>query len=1705
MARKTIAEQLIEQIKKGEVNSKNIDYNSNSVANQLINQIKNNNVDVSKINIEKTTDTSTKKNKSSLWNDILGIAKNTGIGGKIGIEQMLKKTELDMENSNSSYKNRVQNQFLSSNKISDTVKAEVKNNNILANKVKINANLPTISNVIGKTNKEEQEKLENKVQNEIKQYRNAEGKIETNLTKQRLQNAIDEDNKKIAENTNNMSNDVTKYIASNLAPSIGQMGTGAIMSAINPAYGVLYFTQSAGGSYYDDAKQRGMSEDEALKYGTIMGVVEGATELIGLKQFSKAGKTVKTLIKGTGKEVLEEGLEKTSKVTLKTALKEYGIGIADNIMQESIIEPIQELTSQVVAGKDKANWDNIGQRMLQSGINGGLVSAIVGGSNLGIQSCTAIVEKANKGQIITEQEFKQAVNDASKKLDVPKMIVDNTQQQINKYKNNTSNLQQSTQTQQILPTQQISQEQNKVAQNGNMEKNIANNQEALYNNSNESESGIDGREQTTEIIRKNEQGRVKGLLPTNRGRQENDTGYQTNNEGQKEIEYIRNVDNHIKDLDSNQIRIVDRYQSIGIPVKFYTFNSRTGGRYDNGILHINTYNMTEEQQANVATHEYAHHLLRNNTNFQNEISPIADKIIASENEERTEAIRNYIMDRDENITIDDLKKVQEIALEEILADYVIDIDNNVDFNQYNQYGIDIDLLNEYKTIVQKYLPKKLLNTNTEVNINNLKNNNKVQSNKMLNPTEIANLTMQDANTTPTLQNKNYQKGNKESSFFSNIVTDAKFLNKDLRQEMAHDENIRYYKGITNAETLEKAYTELQNGGQQETLQWFNKDTKNVSAEDVAKGWILLKQYQDSGDYQGAVEVAKKMRNMGTNVGQAVQAYNILSRLTPEGMFYYAQSELSEAYNKMAEGKTKKWIEENRNKFDLTPEETQLIKEKMESIQGIDDERTKKIALGEIQKIISNKIPATASQSLKSWMRISMLFNPKTQVRNISGNAVILPVNMTSDFIASGIDKAISKKTGVRTTGNTNIKKYAKGFGKGLYESYDDFRKGVNTRNIEGNRFEVKEGKNFKDKGIGKVLNRVDNLLSFMLDAGDRGFYEATFTNSINNQLVLNNATEVTQDMVDIATNEALQRTWQDNNAYTQTVLTIRNALNGKVGKNKGMGYGLGDVLIPFAKTPANLTKAIIDYSPVGLTKTLAIDARKFKNSLENGQYTPQLQHKLVQNLGKGMAGTFLYVLGYALAKAGIVSGEADDDKDVKNFMKNSLGISSYSIKIGDKTFTYDWAQPVATPLAIMTNYVKYSKDNPDANALEKIWNSMNIGTEQLLQQSFMESLNTVLNGSGSTMENLSQAVLELPSRAIPTFSKQITDLVDGTQRTSFEYKKPIESSINSIKAKIPGLSQTLAPAVDTLGNEIQKYGGDNNVWNVMFNPANTNKGQLSKAGEEIYNVYMQTGDTTIFPRTAPYYIDSKGERTTMTSSQRSEFQKVTGKYVESTLNGLLDNKDYKKLSDEKKVELINEIVSDSYAKAKYDILKIDSEEYKKLRNTLKDVKTTSYYDYKFKTDKMKKDSDKIEVIVDANYTNNEKTVLYENYIKSDTDVKYDIIKSTGLNINSYLKYKLADSKDEFTSDKKDDGTVKGKTITNSSKNKRYNYINSIQGATYTQKLVLFALEYEPSSNTDKQQIVNYVKSLKGKTNKEKLEIMSKFKGVTIYKNGTFKY
>ena len=146
--------------------------------------------------------------------------------------------------------------------------------------------------------------------------------IKQALLKNPLDDAIAGNEQKIQENISNQSNEVTKKIAE-LAPSVGNMGVGMAASAINPYLGGTYFGLSAAGSYMNDAKARGMSEEKAIAYGAIMGALEGITEEIGVGNIQKGGKAVKALVTGAGKETLKTATKETAKAGIKETLKDW--------------------------------------------------------------------------------------------------------------------------------------------------------------------------------------------------------------------------------------------------------------------------------------------------------------------------------------------------------------------------------------------------------------------------------------------------------------------------------------------------------------------------------------------------------------------------------------------------------------------------------------------------------------------------------------------------------------------------------------------------------------------------------------------------------------------------------------------------------------------------------------------------------------------------------------------------------------------------------------------------------------------------------------------------------------------------------------------------------------------------------------------------------------------------------------------------------------------------------------------------------------------------------------------------------------------------------------------------------------------------------------------------------------------------------------
>ncbi|MEA5002090.1 MAG: hypothetical protein VB081_01120, partial [Christensenella sp.] len=439
--------------------------------------------------------------------------------------------------------------------------------------------------------------------------------------------------------------------------------------------------------------------------------------------------------------------------------------------------------------------------------------------------------------------------------------------------------------------------------------------------------------------------------------------------------------------------------------------------------------------------------------------------------------------------------------------------------------------------------------------------------------------------------------------------------------------------------------------------------------------------------------------------------------------------------------------------------------------------------------------------------------------------------------------------------------------------------------------------------------------------GDRPFYEAYFTNSLNNQMKLAKVSEPTASMVEIATMDALENTYQDNNGYTKFVNTVRKGLN------FGKDFGFGDIVIPFAKTPANLTKALVEFSPVGLVKSLSADAIKFNRAVDNGTVTPQMQRKFVNNIGKGVAGTLSMLVGAFLANAGFISGAGDDDKDAANFQKNVLGIQPYSVVLNGKSYSYDWAAPIGPQFAIAADIVQNIKSGKEGNfgldvlggTANSILNAFQTGGGVLFEQSFLRGIQGFFKE-----DNLMQAVvntgLSVLGQYVPSLSNQIAQLTDPVQRNSYAYNNSLQTGINKAAARIPGLSQTLEPVVDVYGREVQRYGGENSVFNVMLNPANVIAENSTPAAEEVWRLYQETGNNSVFPSVAPYYVKYQSEKYDMTPSERTQYQKTMGQSTAKIFDDALNHPAYADLDDGQKAQIAQTVNEYSKELAKNELL-----------------------------------------------------------------------------------------------------------------------------------------------------------------------------------------
>jgi hypothetical protein len=779
---------------------------------------------------------------------------------------------------------------------------------------------------------------------------------------------------------------------------------------------------------------------------------------------------------------------------------------------------------------------------------------------------------------------------------------------------------------------------------------------------------------------------------------------------------------------------------------------------------------------------------------------------------------------------------------------------------------------------------------------------------------------------------------KESKFKTNTMRNAEMLQSEETQKTI--DNIKaMYEVKPNEQSVARATEELKRDPQAVITRIKSSEALNNAEDATAAGLItnqLRQEADQTGDFTKLKDWLETVQPKVTNTAQGLQALSTWKKLTPEGALIKAQQVVGQV-NREGEKNFGKAFK----KVELTTDEMKFINDSMKNIENMADGREKDIEFAKVKKVIEEKIPSTLRDKVNSIRNISLLLNSKTMARNVVGNLLTgvgdTVSNTLSATLLRPLDNLMAKTTGIKTTALPSLSIQAKGFSKGIKETLSDSIGGlksselkgkpvkekakliidslsnpINTDTISNNKFEVSKTSAFKSKPM-KIL---ENALSTSLSIGDRPFNQAYYDDVINQLKKANKVETVTEEMQNIAKKVAQERTYQDTNTITDMAMGIKN-LPQKIQDHPRLKEAMQifvDSIFPYTKTPTAILKRGLEFSPEGIIEGVA----KLGVAAKNGNLTPELQREILDRISRGITGTGLIAGGMTLYDKGLLTGAANKDKDVADF-ETQIGKQPFSVKLGDKNYSYSQYQPLSMALGVGAQISQNKGKGIDP--VTTLANAGSNALEYYSDQPMLQSIQRLAGSSNSSKgigQRLIDAGLELPKQFVPTLGKQIAQVKDDTQRSTYSPNYLEGQLTNPIKAKIPGLTNTLDPKVDTLGNEVKQFQSDNSLFNIFVNPGYTTTENATPAQKLILDTYNETGDKTIFPRVADKSITYKNNKYDLTSKEYTEFQKEIGTKTNTLVSSNIDK--LEQMTPENRAKLLQSLLSKVYDEGKKKIL-----------------------------------------------------------------------------------------------------------------------------------------------------------------------------------------
>lgn len=648
-------------------------------------------------------------------------------------------------------------------------------------------------------------------------------------------------------------------------------------------------------------------------------------------------------------------------------------------------------------------------------------------------------------------------------------------------------------------------------------------------------------------------------------------------------------------------------------------------------------------------------------------------------------------------------------------------------------------------------------------------------------------------------------------------------------------------------------------------------------------------------YALAADIANEAAKNLTEAGRAVQAASLLGRMTPEGMARYA-ARLIQEHNEKAGMSTidrfMKGIKGSTKKIpELTADQLKEITDAMEAINKMGDDLTKARALQQLGKKIQSYIPSTIYEKVINLWKAGLLTGLKTTGINIASNVSHAVSEIAKDIPASAVDKIASLFTGKRTLVLTG-KGAPEGAAMGVKKGWDYLKTGFDERNI-ADKLDYRRV-NFGKGPVAKGLNKYVETVFGLLGAEDQPFYYAARMRSLANQAAAKAKNEglkgkaardfaqklienPTDDMMKYATLDAETAVFQNPSALAKGAQKIQRSMPGM------------EIVLPFAKTPANVANAMINYSPVGIAKTII-------QNIGKGKFDQRL---FAQNMGRGITGTGALAIGGALMANKMMnlgyptSEKVREQWELEGRVPNSILINGKWRNIG-----------VLGPVGMVLIVGGHLQDGIDKNG------SFSGGLAQaaggfgsaLTEQSFLSGVNRAIDALKDPTRSFNGFASSLAGSVVPT-------LVADFARSMDQYERRTDGMIERIQSRIPGAREGLEPQVDTLGN-MKETPSFFEVMADATRPGNPSADLNDPVVKELRRL-MDAG----YPSTPTKLGDRQGYKS-LTDEQNTFLWRLSGQAARAEMERVMRSGQYNRYDDEQKSQVLDRAVQDAKVEAR---------------------------------------------------------------------------------------------------------------------------------------------------------------------------------------------